>query len=100
MENVESRNRLWLTIYGSATRQMFLHLVERDDADARLEGLGGDVFQAALGRDAEDDLLARLEEADRGPGAQPDAGSGAERPGEVGDLGDAQAGAGPWGAAG
>ena len=57
-------------------------------------GLGAEVLQAALGGDAEEDLLAVLEEPDGAPGAQAEAGLGAEGAAEVGDLGDAQAGQG------
>src|SRR4051794_4278680 len=72
--------------------QMFFHLVERHHADPGLGGLGGEVFQAALGGDLEEDFLAAFEESERAPGGQADAGAGAEGAAEVGEGGEAQAG--------
>src|SRR4051794_33091496 len=59
--------------------QMFFHLVEGHHADARLDGLGAQVFQAAARRDLEDELLALPEEPEGCPGAEGEARLGAER---------------------
>src|SRR4051794_39602978 len=54
--------------------QVLFHLVEGDDPDAGLEGLGGDVLEAALGGEAAGDELAVLEEPHGPPGGEPEAG--------------------------
>src|SRR4051812_48494220 len=71
---------------------MFLHLAEADHPDARLRRLGTEVLEAALGGNAEEELLAVLEEADGAPLGQAEARLGAEGAGEVGKLGEAEAG--------
>jgi hypothetical protein len=77
---------MWAT-----ARQVLFHLVKSDDPDPRLDGLRPHIFEAALGRDAAEDLLAVLEESQGAPGAQVKAGAGTEGTAQARELGEAHA---------
>src|SRR6516162_3287610 len=54
--------------------EVLFHLLESDDANAGLNGLGGDVLDPAPGLDAAEHAAAPLEELGGRPGGEPEPG--------------------------